>query len=48
VVSRVEGEELARQHQFIAFVECSSKENVNVDSAFMQLAEELKERYASW
>jgi len=46
-VSRAEGEEFARQHQFIAFVESSAKENVNVDTAFMQLAEELKDRYTS-
>lgn len=47
VVHQNEGEDLAKYEQMIDFFETSAKDNVNVDSAFMNLAKELKARYST-
>uniref|UniRef100_A0A914UL22 Ras-related protein Rab-43 n=1 Tax=Plectus sambesii TaxID=2011161 RepID=A0A914UL22_9BILA len=47
LVQPEEGEQLAQQQQMTVFLETSSKSNVNVDNAFMQLACELKAQYQS-
>jgi len=47
VVQSSEGEELAKYEQMIGFVETSAKDNLNVDSVFLNLANELKSRYST-
>lgn len=41
-----EGETLSEAERMLGFLETSSKENHNVDSAFIALAKELKARYS--
>ncbi len=42
-----EGEEVSSYERMMGFVETSSKDNLNVDQAFVSLAKELKTRYST-
>lgn len=45
LVERDEGSELANTHGMCMFIETSSKSNLNVDNAFLELACQLKRQY---
>ncbi|KAL3982229.1 Ras-related protein Rab-43 [Acanthocheilonema viteae] len=45
LVERDEGSELANAHGMCMFIETSSKSNLNVDNAFLELACQLKRQY---
>uniref|UniRef100_A0A914DB48 Ras-related protein Rab-43 n=1 Tax=Acrobeloides nanus TaxID=290746 RepID=A0A914DB48_9BILA len=45
LVDKEEGEQLARAHNMIQFIEVSSKSNVNVDTVFYEMAAQLKAQY---
>ncbi|VDN32342.1 unnamed protein product [Gongylonema pulchrum] len=45
LVEREEGRELAEMHGMCMFIETSSKSNLNVDNAFLELACQLKRQY---
>uniref|UniRef100_A0A915PQV1 Ras family protein n=1 Tax=Setaria digitata TaxID=48799 RepID=A0A915PQV1_9BILA len=44
-VERDEGRQLANRHGMCMFIETSSKSNLNVDNAFLELAHQLKRQY---
>ncbi|TKR64568.1 hypothetical protein L596_025078 [Steinernema carpocapsae] len=46
VVERDEGEQLCRAHNMSMFLEISSRNNLNVDNAFLELSCQLKKQYA--
>lgn len=45
LVERDEGSELANANDMCMFIETSSKSNLNVDNAFLELAFQLKRQY---